>query len=174
MSFIQPKTRKQVSVFEVVSGRRKLSFAQQAIKTTRDFEEQVVRKRPYIQREWCLQVTADPIRREAQSNGRIRFWGRIQRPGENSTAIPARGYTGGRRDDPQRVFRSQLPRGSVMKLHYYPETDSLYIELSNAPGAETREIVEGLIVDLELDVRASAEAAGWIDARAGVSCRDRS
>ena len=36
-----------------------------------------------------------------------------------------------------------------MKLHYYPETDSLYIELSNAPGAETREIVEGLIVDLD-------------------------
>jgi uncharacterized protein YuzE len=26
-----------------------------------------------------------------------------------------------------------------MKLHYYPETDSLYIELKTAPGAETRE-----------------------------------
>ncbi len=36
-----------------------------------------------------------------------------------------------------------------MKLHYYPETDSLYIELTNAPGVETREIVEGLIVDLD-------------------------
>jgi uncharacterized protein YuzE len=24
-----------------------------------------------------------------------------------------------------------------MKLHYYPETDSLYIELQAAPGAET-------------------------------------
>jgi uncharacterized protein YuzE len=36
-----------------------------------------------------------------------------------------------------------------MKLHYYPETDSLYIELRNAPGAETREIVEGLVVDLD-------------------------
>jgi uncharacterized protein YuzE len=36
-----------------------------------------------------------------------------------------------------------------MKLHYYPETDSLYIELSAAPGAETREVVEGLIVDLD-------------------------
>ena len=29
-----------------------------------------------------------------------------------------------------------------MKLYYYPETDSLYIELSGRPGAETREIVE--------------------------------
>ena len=36
-----------------------------------------------------------------------------------------------------------------MKLHYYPETDSLYIELSNAPGTETREITEGLNVDLD-------------------------
>jgi uncharacterized protein YuzE len=36
-----------------------------------------------------------------------------------------------------------------MKLHYYPETDSLYIELTSAPGVETREIVEGLVVDLD-------------------------
>ncbi|HEX9323373.1 MAG TPA: DUF2283 domain-containing protein [Xanthobacteraceae bacterium] len=36
-----------------------------------------------------------------------------------------------------------------MKLHYYPETDSLYIELKGTPGVETREIVEGLIVDLD-------------------------
>jgi len=36
-----------------------------------------------------------------------------------------------------------------MKLHYYPETDSLYIELSSAAGTETREIVEGLNVDLD-------------------------
>ena len=38
-----------------------------------------------------------------------------------------------------------------MKLHYYPDTDSLYIELSSAPGAETRQIVEGLVVDLDAD-----------------------
>jgi uncharacterized protein YuzE len=36
-----------------------------------------------------------------------------------------------------------------MKLHYYPETDSLYIELKSTPGIETREIVEGLVVDLD-------------------------
>ena len=36
-----------------------------------------------------------------------------------------------------------------MKLHYYPETDSLYIELKSTPGAEAREIVEGLIVDFD-------------------------
>jgi uncharacterized protein YuzE len=36
-----------------------------------------------------------------------------------------------------------------MKLHYYPETDSLYIELSAVPGSETREIVEGLVADFD-------------------------
>lgn len=38
-----------------------------------------------------------------------------------------------------------------MKLHYYSETDSLYIELQPIPGAETREIVRGLNVDLDAD-----------------------
>ena len=36
-----------------------------------------------------------------------------------------------------------------MKLHYYPETDSLYIELKTAPGVETREVAPGLNVDLD-------------------------
>lgn len=36
-----------------------------------------------------------------------------------------------------------------MKLHFYPDTDSLYIELKAGPGAETREIVEGLNVDID-------------------------
>jgi uncharacterized protein YuzE len=44
-----------------------------------------------------------------------------------------------------------------MKLHYYPETDSLYIELKDAPGVETREIVEGLNVDLD----AKGEVVGF-------------
>jgi uncharacterized protein YuzE len=36
-----------------------------------------------------------------------------------------------------------------MKLHYYLDTDSLYIELKAAPGAQTREVVPGLNVDLD-------------------------
>jgi uncharacterized protein YuzE len=38
-----------------------------------------------------------------------------------------------------------------MKLHYYPDTDSLYIELKDAPGAETREIGAGVLADFDLD-----------------------
>ena len=36
-----------------------------------------------------------------------------------------------------------------MKLHYYPETDSLYIELRGEPGGEAREIAPGLVADLD-------------------------
>ena len=36
-----------------------------------------------------------------------------------------------------------------MKLHYYAETDSLYIELKSAPGVETREIVPGANADFD-------------------------
>jgi hypothetical protein len=45
------------------------------LKTTRYFEEQVLRKRPYIERVWCARVLADPLAREVQPDGRIRFWG---------------------------------------------------------------------------------------------------
>ena len=36
-----------------------------------------------------------------------------------------------------------------MKLHYHPETDSLYVEFRSGPGVETREVCDGLNVDLD-------------------------
>ena len=47
------------------------------MKMTRYFEEQVLRKRPYIERDWCARVLAAPLAREDQPDGRIRFWGVI-------------------------------------------------------------------------------------------------
>jgi hypothetical protein len=47
------------------------------LKTTSYFEEQVLRKRPYIRREWCENVLTAPLRRQVQADGRIRFWGKI-------------------------------------------------------------------------------------------------
>jgi hypothetical protein len=44
------------------------------MKTTRYFEEQVLRKRPYLQHAGCQSVIEKPIRREIQADGRIRFW----------------------------------------------------------------------------------------------------
>jgi uncharacterized protein YuzE len=36
-----------------------------------------------------------------------------------------------------------------MKLHYYKETDSLYIDLSDAPSVESQEIWPGIVLDLD-------------------------
>lgn len=44
------------------------------MKTTRYFEEQISRKRPYIKREWCERALREPVRREVQPDGRVRYW----------------------------------------------------------------------------------------------------
>jgi len=36
-----------------------------------------------------------------------------------------------------------------MKLHYYPETDSLYIDLSEKVSAESREAAPGVVLDFD-------------------------
>lgn len=36
-----------------------------------------------------------------------------------------------------------------MTLNYYPETDSLYIDLSEEPSTESREISEGIVLDYD-------------------------
>ena len=36
-----------------------------------------------------------------------------------------------------------------MKLHYYPETDSPYVEFKPKPGTETREVADDLNLDLD-------------------------
>jgi uncharacterized protein YuzE len=36
-----------------------------------------------------------------------------------------------------------------MKLTYYPETDSLYIDLSERPSVDSLEISEGIVLDYD-------------------------
>ena len=36
-----------------------------------------------------------------------------------------------------------------MRLNYYPETDSLYIDLSEKPSIESKEISEGVVLDYD-------------------------
>ena len=38
-----------------------------------------------------------------------------------------------------------------MKLKYYPDTDSLYIDLSSKPSVDSREISEGVVLDYDAD-----------------------
>ena len=38
-----------------------------------------------------------------------------------------------------------------MKLNYYPETDSLYIDLSEKTSIESKEISEGVVIDYDTE-----------------------
>jgi uncharacterized protein YuzE len=38
-----------------------------------------------------------------------------------------------------------------MKVNYFPETDSLYIDLSERTSAESREVSEGVVLDYDSD-----------------------
>jgi len=47
-------------------------------KFTDYFEKEVLRKRPYIKKEWCIQVLKSPLRVEEQEGNRFRFWGIVE------------------------------------------------------------------------------------------------
>jgi len=38
-----------------------------------------------------------------------------------------------------------------MKLHYYPDTDSLYIDLATKTSADSKEVAAGVVVDFDED-----------------------
>ena len=38
-----------------------------------------------------------------------------------------------------------------MKFHYYPETDSLYIDLSERNSVDSREVVPGVVLDFDAE-----------------------
>ena len=42
------------------------------------FLNEVLRKRPYIKKVWCVEVIENPIKSEAQEHNRYRFWGKIE------------------------------------------------------------------------------------------------
>ena len=44
---------------------------------TRYFENEVLRKRPYLKKEWCIYVIENAEKREVQESNRYRFWARI-------------------------------------------------------------------------------------------------
>ncbi len=51
-----------------------------AYKFTEYFEKEVLRKRSYLKKEWCIQVIENPLKVEPQEHNRFRFWGLINEP----------------------------------------------------------------------------------------------
>lgn len=46
-------------------------------KFTGYFEKEVLRKRPYLKKAWCIFVLENAVRSELQGQGRYRFWAAI-------------------------------------------------------------------------------------------------
>ena len=47
-------------------------------KFTEYFEKEVLRKRPYLKKGWCIRILENPLRSESQEGNRYRFWGKIE------------------------------------------------------------------------------------------------
>jgi len=41
------------------------------------FDREVLRKRLYLKKAWCIRVLENPLRVEKQENNRYRFWGTV-------------------------------------------------------------------------------------------------
>jgi hypothetical protein len=44
---------------------------------TEYFEKEVLRKRPYLRKEWCIRAVEQPLRSERQEHNRYRFWAEL-------------------------------------------------------------------------------------------------
>ena len=50
-------------------------------KFTDYFEQQVLQKRPYLKKEWCVYVIENAVRVEPQEHNRFQFWAAISEIG---------------------------------------------------------------------------------------------
>jgi uncharacterized protein YuzE len=55
-----------------------------------------------------------------------------------------------------------------MKIRYYSETDTLYIELNDQPVAETRDLDENTLLDVDKDGNVCAITVEHASTRAGI------
>ena len=53
----------------------------QEYKFTAYFENEVLRKRVYLKKEWCIRVIENPLRIDVQGDTRVRFWGNVEEHG---------------------------------------------------------------------------------------------
>lgn len=48
-------------------------------------------------------------------------------------------------------FLTGTLKNKPMRINYYPDTDSLYIDLSHKPSVDSREISSGVVLDYDID-----------------------
>ena len=65
--------REGTHVHSLAKPLRLSQFAMEPFRFTTYFEKQVLRKRPYLRREWCVYVIENALRSEPQEGNRWRF-----------------------------------------------------------------------------------------------------
>jgi hypothetical protein len=56
-------------------------------KFTNYFEQEVLQKRPYLKKEWCIRVIENPLKMESQEQNRFRFWEMIEEMDNRSLRV---------------------------------------------------------------------------------------
>ena len=51
----------------------------------------------------------------------------------------------------RKYTKSEMRPIQIMKLNYYKDTDSLYIDLSSKTSADSQEVSEGIVIDYDAD-----------------------
>ena len=124
------------------------------LKTTGYFDNFASQKHPEVRREWIQYMLTNPIKTEQQPNNRISYWGNISEA-ENRVlrVITLEDGVTVHNAFFDRNFYKRQQRGeeTPMKIQYFPETDTLAIELTTKPVATTDVITDGLILDYDSD-----------------------
>ncbi len=47
-------------------------------KFTQYFENEVLHKRPYLKKDWCIKIIENPLKVKQQEGNRFRFWGQVE------------------------------------------------------------------------------------------------
>nr|VFJ87322.1 MAG: Uncharacterized protein YuzE [Candidatus Kentron sp. LFY] len=109
------------------------------------FENQVLRKRPYLKKAWCIRICENPLKVEPQENNRFRFWGSV-------TELDGRILRVVTLKDKKTIHNAFSDSEiQYMKLDYCKDTDSLYIDLSSRPSVDSMEISDGIVLDYDAE-----------------------
>lgn len=112
------------------------------MKQTAYFRRHVLAQRPYIRLEWCEHAIQEPDFVAVQLDGRIRHWLYVAELGRYLRVITlADGET------------QELQTAIVMRVEYFSETDTLYIQLLEGQATDTQEVADDIVLDFSNDGR---------------------
>lgn len=82
-----------------------------------------------------------------QQTGRIRPWGFVEEIGKYLRVVTLADGETIHNAMPDRNFTRRRRR--EMRFSYHPETDSLYIHLTEKPGADVVEVSDNMVIDVD-------------------------